>query len=52
MYIVSEVDFDTKILEEHFLNNLEDFKRPRSIIKIDSVPRTYNGKIDRKTKIG
>lgn len=51
LYIVSEEDFEVKKLEEHLMNLLEDFKRPRRIHRVESVPRTYNGKIDRKTQI-
>lgn len=51
LYIVSEESIDMKKLEEHMMNNLEDFKRPRGIYRVESVPRTYNGKIDRKTVI-
>lgn len=52
LYVVSDESLDKKALEEHLLNNLEDFKRPRIIIEIDAVPRTYNGKVDRKAQIG
>ncbi|MFI3173382.1 MAG: class I adenylate-forming enzyme family protein [Eubacteriales bacterium] len=51
LYIVADEEIDTKKLSEHMANQLEDFKRPRSIKKIDEVPRTYNGKVDRKTEI-
>lgn len=52
LYIVVDEGFQIAKLEEHILNALEDFKRPRSIYRVESVPRTYNGKIDRKTDIG
>ncbi len=51
LYIVVDDDFQISKLEEHMMNALEDFKRPRSIHRVESVPRTYNGKIDRKTVI-
>lgn len=51
LYIVADDNVELGKLEEHIMNLLEDFKRPRSIVRIDSVPRTYNGKIDRKTEI-
>ncbi len=51
LYIVTDEDFEVVKLEEHFMNLMEDFKRPRSIFRVESVPRTYNGKIDRKTEI-
>lgn len=48
LFIVAEPDLDVKQLEQRLANLLEDFKRPRRIQHIDAVPRTYNGKIDRK----
>lgn len=36
-----------RCLQEH----LENFKVPKRIVQIDAVPRTYNGKPDRKTAI-
>ncbi len=51
LYVVAEDTLDTKKLGEHLKKQLEEFKRPRSIKKIDEVPRTYNGKVDRKAEI-
>ncbi|MFI3171777.1 MAG: class I adenylate-forming enzyme family protein [Eubacteriales bacterium] len=51
LYIVSREEINLSGLEEHLMNLLEDFKRPRAIMRIESVPRTYNGKIDRKAEI-
>ncbi len=51
LYIVADDKFQIGQLEEHIMNALEDFKRPRGILRVESVPRTYNGKIDRKTEI-
>ncbi len=51
LYIVADESLDIAKLAEHLANLLEDFKRPRSIQKIEKVPRTYNDKIDRKTDI-
>lgn len=51
LFIVVDDGFEIAKLEEHLMNLLEDFKRPRAIHKITAVPRTYNGKIDRKTTI-
>ncbi len=51
LYIVADETIDMDGLKRHMANLLEDFKRPRSIHRIESVPRTYNGKIDRKTQI-
>ncbi len=50
LYIVGE-DVDTKQLKEYLKNQLEEFKRPRAVKFIDAVPRTYNGKVDRKVEI-
>lgn len=51
MYVVVNEEFSQERLQEHLLNHLEDFKRPRAIVIIDEVPKTYNGKIDRKVEI-
>ncbi len=51
LYIVGNETLDIAKLAEHLTNLLEDFKRPRSIQKIEKVPRTYNDKIDRKAEI-
>ncbi len=51
LYVVADENLNIAKLTEHLANLLEDFKRPRSIKKIDKVPRTYNDKIDRKADI-
>ncbi len=51
LYIVAEETLDVAKLGDHLMNLLEDFKRPRSIQRIESVPRTYNNKLDRKVDI-
>lgn len=51
LYIVVGQGYDKVILEKEFLSKLEDFKRPRKIYEIDQVPKTYNGKIDRKVNL-
>ncbi len=51
LYIVVAHEINLNDLEEHLRHLLEDFKRPRSIEIIESVPRTYNGKIDRLAQI-
>ena len=50
LYIVSDEDLQTlePKIREHLLKSLEAFKIPKYIEKIDSIPRTYNGKIQRK----
>jgi len=37
-----------KTVLKHCLNNLETFKVPKYVILINSLPRTPNGKIDKK----
>ena len=39
---------DTKELRSYLSTRLENFKLPKYIVEIDAVPRTYNGKLDRK----
>ena len=51
LYIVADDELDDVALLNYLKNNLEDFKLPKDIIKINSVPRTYNGKVDRKAEI-
>ena len=50
MNIVEEPGFDIQITElrEHMLRNLEAFKVPKLIEKVHEIPKTANGKIDRK----
>ncbi|MBE7005072.1 MAG: acyl--CoA ligase [Ruminococcaceae bacterium] len=40
--------FDAKELREYLLERLESYKVPTSFERVDTVKRTYNGKIDRK----
>ena len=40
--------FDGRALRSHLMEHLENYKVPKYIEKIDEVPRTFNGKIDRK----
>lgn len=51
LYITVDNSFDKLTLEKKLNDALEDFKRPKNITIIDAIPRTYNGKIDRKTNI-
>lgn len=50
MNIVEEpgADVDTAALREYMLQHLEAFKVPKQFEKVDAVPKTANGKIDRK----
>lgn len=38
-------------LREYLMRHLENYKVPKRIVTIDAVPRTYNGKSDRKTAL-
>jgi len=42
------VTVDIMKLQEHMLNNLEAFKVPKIIEKVTEIPKTSNGKTDRK----
>jgi len=39
---------DTAALSEYLGEKLEAYKVPKYIVAIDEIPRTFNGKIDRK----
>ena len=41
-------DVDTAALREYMLEHLEAYKVPKQFMKVDAVPKTPNGKIDRK----
>ena len=41
-------EFDTEKLMRHLEKNLEAYKLPKFIEQINEIPKTYNGKIDRK----
>ncbi len=45
----SEKDFDIEKLKEYLENNLEDYKVPQKIVKVQKIPRTATGKILRKS---
>ncbi len=40
--------FDEEKLYKHLTQTLEGYKVPKSIVQLDALPRTYNGKINRK----
>lgn len=42
---------DAKALTEHLIDRVEAYKIPKYIEQIDAIPKTYNGKIDRKRLI-
>lgn len=45
------VSVDIPSLREHMLRSLEAYKVPKQIEKVDAIPKTANGKIDRKRLI-
>lgn len=51
LYVVVDDHFTMEELEHHLRDYLENFKRPRHIQRVAAIPRTYNGKLDRKTSI-
>ncbi|MCL2426256.1 MAG: amino acid adenylation domain-containing protein [Oscillospiraceae bacterium] len=48
-YIVSEEDIDASTLRSALSEKLPDYMIPTYIARIDSIPLTTNGKLDRKT---
>ena len=54
MYVVLKKDcsLDTEEITEYLKTKLEAYKIPRFIEAIDEIPKTFNGKIDRKKLIG
>ena len=47
-FFVSEEDLDPKVVREFLLERLPAFMVPTSIVQLDSLPLTHNGKIDRR----
>ena len=41
-------ELDTKALSDYLLEKLEAYKIPKYIVAVEEIPRTFNGKIDRK----
>jgi len=41
-------ELDTAELSAYLLEKLEAYKVPKYIVAVDEIPRTFNGKIDRK----
>lgn len=50
MFVVPAEDqeFDAVAINSFILDKLEAYKAPRIIVRIDAIPRTYNGKILRR----
>lgn len=44
--------FDARGLRRYLMAHLENYKVPKYIVEIGEVPRTYNGKVDRKAAAG
>lgn len=42
---------DSRQMRSYLMERLENFKVPKYIVPIDVVPRTYNGKLDRKAAV-
>jgi amino acid adenylation domain-containing protein len=47
-FFVSEEDLDPKVVREFLLERLPAFMVPGSLVQLDSLPLTNNGKIDRR----
>lgn len=43
-----ESPFDKRVIANHLKSCLESYKIPQSIVQVDHIERTYNGKINRK----
>jgi len=41
-------ELDAKALSDYLLDKLEAYKVPKYIVAVEDIPRTFNGKIDRK----
>ena len=54
MYVAMKdgFDFDTNEIIEYMESKLEAYKIPKFIEQISEIPKTFNGKIDRKKLIG
>ncbi|MBE6025605.1 MAG: acyl--CoA ligase [Clostridiales bacterium] len=54
MYVAMKdgFDFDTNEITEYMESKLEAYKIPKFIEQISEIPKTFNGKIDRKKLIG
>ncbi len=45
LFIAADKEVDTTLLYSYLSEKLEKYKLPKSIVQIDKLPRTYNGKI-------
>ena len=46
-YIVADANIDVAALESHLRTQLASFKIPRSFVRIDALPRTALGKVQK-----
>ena len=47
-YYVPEIDIDKKVIQENLRKVLPDYMLPTYYVRLDKIPLTSNGKIDRK----
>lgn len=47
-----EIDFNEEEIHRHLKERLENYKVPKRIVKLDKLPRTYNGKVQRNALMG
>ncbi|MDQ1353044.1 MAG: hypothetical protein QG657_3350, partial [Acidobacteriota bacterium] len=47
-YIVPEVEFDLAVLKEYLSHGLPDYMIPSYFMRLERIPLTVNGKVDRK----
>lgn len=52
LYVVTHEGFNMAALNNHLAESLPAYMRPRVISRIDGLPRSWNGKIDRKSLEG
>lgn len=47
LYVVADDGFDSEELQKYLSTTLPSYMRPRMVMRIGELPRTWNGKIDR-----
>ena len=47
--LTQDTNIDSKTILQHCANSLEDFKTPKYVEIVNSIPKSPNGKIDRKS---
>ena len=48
-YVVLDAEVEPGVLRQHLAKSLPEFMMPSAIIELSSLPRTVNGKLDRKS---